>query len=116
MLVRNDATLFCNTMLFYKLQYCVVSYCVALCLIILLCTIKILFYVLLCFFVMLQCYNIIVHVTIVCRILLYCCFVCNNFVLYLVTLFSNIIYFYFNILLSRLVMLYRCFVPCYVVL
>ena len=78
--------------------------------------------IVLCFFLlywnvkMLKCYNIMIYVTNLCRILLYCCFVCNNFVLWLVMLVCNIILLFFNVtvlccvLLSRFVMLYCYFI------
>ena len=48
--------------------------------------------VLLCYIVMFQRYNIIFYVTIWCRVSLYCCFLCNNFVLFciVILLFCNV--------------------------
>ena len=51
----------------------------------------IMFCVLFCCIVRLQRYNVIVYVIIWCRSLLYSSFVFNNFALYLVKLFCNVI-------------------------
>ena len=137
--------LFCIVIiLFYVLLHwcvmiwpCFVCYNDVLCLIMLFCTITILFVchiIGLCPFMlygnvtMLQCYNFIINVAILCRILLYCFLVCNNFVLCLVMLFINVIYVYlcYKVVLclfklwcgviSLFCILQSCFVSYYIVL